>query len=49
VEYSSDLGSMINDARRTSEMKSRIAMTRVAFNRKKTLSPGKFDLKFRRK
>jgi hypothetical protein len=38
VEYLNYLGSMItNDARCTQEMKTRIAMEKVAFNRKKTL------------
>jgi hypothetical protein len=37
VEYLNYLGSMItNDARCTREIKSRIAMTKAAFNKKKT-------------
>jgi hypothetical protein len=42
-EYFTYLGSMItNDARRTREIKSRIAMA-TAFKRKKTLWASKFD------
>jgi hypothetical protein len=36
-----------NDARRTRETKSRIAMAKAAFNRKKTLFTGKLDLNLR--
>ena len=51
VEYFSYLGSMItNDTRwrPTPEIKSRIAMTNSAFN-KKTLFTRKFDLNLRKK
>ena len=37
VEYFNYLGNMINDSRCTREIKSRIAMAKAAFNRKKTL------------
>jgi hypothetical protein len=50
VEYFSCLGSMItNDARCTWEIKSRIAMAKAAFNRKKTLFTSKLDLSLRKK
>jgi hypothetical protein len=40
VEYLNYLGSMItNDARCAREIKSRIAMAKAAFNKKKNLSP----------
>jgi hypothetical protein len=45
VEYFNYLGSMItNDARCTSEIKSKIAMAKAAFNKKKTLFTSKLDL-----
>jgi hypothetical protein len=37
-----------NDGRRTCEIKSRIAMAKAAFNKKKTLFTSKFDLNLRR-
>jgi hypothetical protein len=44
VEYFNYLGSMItNDARCTLEIKSRIAMAKGAFNKKKTLFTSKLD------
>jgi hypothetical protein len=50
VEYFSYLGSMItNDARCTCEIESRIAMTKAAFNKKKTLFTSKLDLNLRKK
>jgi hypothetical protein len=50
VEYFNYLGSMItNDARCTREIKSRIAMTRAAFNKKKALFTIKLDLNLRKK
>jgi hypothetical protein len=50
VEYFNDLGSMItNDARCTREIKSRIAMSNAAFNKKKTLFTSKLDLNLRKK
>jgi hypothetical protein len=50
VDYFNDLGSMItNDARCTREIKSRIAMTKLAFNMKKTLFTSKLDLNLRKK
>jgi hypothetical protein len=40
VEYFKELGSMItNDKRRTREIKSRIAMTKAAFNKRRLFSP----------
>jgi hypothetical protein len=45
VEYFNYLGSMItNDAMCTREIKSRIAMAKAAFNKKKTLFTSKLDL-----
>jgi hypothetical protein len=45
VEYSRYLGSMItNEARCTREIKSRIVMSKAAFNRNKTLFTSKLDL-----
>jgi hypothetical protein len=38
-----------NDARYTYEIKSRIAMAKAAFNRKKTLFTSKLDLNVRKK
>jgi hypothetical protein len=50
LEYFNYLGSMItNDARCTHEMKSRIAMTKAAFNNKKTLFTSKLNLNLRKK
>jgi hypothetical protein len=50
VEYSNYLGSMItNDARCTREIKSSIAMAKVAFNKKKNLFTSKLDLNLRKK
>jgi hypothetical protein len=50
VEYLKYLGSMItNDARCTHEIKSRIAMAKAAFNKKKTLFTSKLDLNLRKK
>jgi hypothetical protein len=50
VEYFSYLGSMItNDARCTCEIKSRIAMAKAAFNKKKNLFTSKLDLNLRQK
>jgi hypothetical protein len=44
VEYFNYLDSMItNDARCTREIKSRIAMAKAAFNKKKTLFTSKLD------
>jgi hypothetical protein len=49
VEYFNYLGSMItNDARCTREIKSRIAMTKAAFNKKKTLVTSKLNLYLRK-
>jgi hypothetical protein len=45
VEYLNSLGSMItNDARCTRVIKSRIAMAKAAFNKKKNLFTSKLDL-----
>jgi hypothetical protein len=45
VEYFNYLGSMITkDAKCTCEIKSRIAMAKAAFNKKKTLFTSKLDL-----
>jgi hypothetical protein len=50
VECFNCLGSMItNDARRTREMKSRIAMAKSAFSKKKTFFTSKFDANLRNK
>jgi hypothetical protein len=50
VEYFNYFGSMItNNARCTREIKSRIAMTKAAFNNKKILFTSKLDLKLRKK
>jgi hypothetical protein len=50
VECLNYLGSMItNDARCIREIKSRIAMAKAAFNKKKTLSTSKLDLNLRKK
>ena len=50
VEYIKYLGSMLtNDGRCTCESKSRIAMAKAAFNKKKTLSTSKLDLNLRKK
>jgi hypothetical protein len=42
--YFNYLGSIINDATRTHEIQSRIAMAKAAFNRKKNLLLSKLDL-----
>jgi hypothetical protein len=50
VEYFNYLGSMkTNDARCTREIKSRIAMAKAAFNKKKNLFTSKLDLNLRKK
>jgi hypothetical protein len=50
VEYFSYLGSMITkDARCTLEVKSRVTITKAAFNKKKTLFTRKLDLNLRKK
>jgi len=50
VECIKYLGSMLtNDGRCTCEIKSRIAMTKAAFNKKKTLFTSKLDLNLRKK
>jgi hypothetical protein len=50
VEYFNYLGSMItNDARCTREIKSRIAMAKAAFDKKKNLFTSKLDLNLRKK
>jgi hypothetical protein len=50
VEYLNYLGSMLtSDARCTREIKSRIAMEKAAFNKKKTLFTNKQDLNLRKK
>jgi hypothetical protein len=50
VEYFNYLGNMIkNDARCTREIKSRIAMAKAAFNKKKSLFTSKLDLSLRKK
>jgi hypothetical protein len=50
MEYFNYLGSMItNDARCTREIKSRIAMAKAAFNKKKNLFTSKLDLNLRKK
>jgi len=50
VEYFSHLGSMItNETRCKYEIKSRIAMAKVAFNKKKTLFTSKLDSNLRKK
>jgi hypothetical protein len=49
VEYFNSLGSMINNARCTREIKSRIAMAIAAFNKKQTLFTSKLDLHLRKK
>jgi hypothetical protein len=50
VEYFNYLGSMItNDARCTREIKSRIAMAKAAFNKKKNIFTSKLDLNLRKK
>ena len=49
VEYFKYLGRMIrNDARRTREIKFRIAITKAAFSRKKTIFTCKLDLNLRK-
>jgi hypothetical protein len=50
VEYFNYLGSMItNDARFTREIKSRIAMAKAAFSKKKNLFTSKLDVNVRKK
>jgi hypothetical protein len=50
VEYFKYLGSILtNDGRCTCENKSRIAMAKAAFNKKKTLFTSKLDLNLRKK
>jgi hypothetical protein len=50
VEYFNYLGSMItNDARCTREIKSRIAMAKTAFTKKKNLFTSKLELNLRKK
>jgi hypothetical protein len=50
VEYLYYLGSMIaNDPRCIREIKSRIAMAKATFNKKKTLFTSKLDLNLRKK
>jgi hypothetical protein len=50
VEYFKYLGGMItNNARCTHEIKSRIAMAKAAFNKKKVLFTSKLDLNLRKK
>jgi hypothetical protein len=50
VEYSKHLRSLnTNDARFTRENKSRIALAKAAFNKKKTLFRQQTEIKFRRK
>ena len=50
VECFNYFGSMLtNDGRCTGEIKSRIAMAKVAFNKKKTLFTSKLDLDLRKK
>jgi hypothetical protein len=49
VEYFNCLGFMINGARCTCSIKSRIAMAKAAYNRKKTLFTSKLDLNLRKK
>jgi hypothetical protein len=50
VEYINYLGSMItNDAKCTREIKSRIVMAKIVFNKKKTLFTSKLDLNLRKK
>jgi hypothetical protein len=49
VQYFNYLGSMINYARCTREIKSRIAMAKAAFNKKKNLFTSKLDLNLRKK
>jgi hypothetical protein len=50
MEYFNHLGSMItNDASCTCKIKSRTAMAKAAFNKKKTLFPSKVDLNLRKK
>ena len=50
VEYFKYLGSMLTeDGRCTCEIKSRIAMAKAAFNKKKNLLTSKLDLNLRKK
>jgi hypothetical protein len=48
MEYFNYLGSMtVHDSRCTSEIKSSIAITKIALKRKKTLFASKFDINLR--
>jgi hypothetical protein len=49
VEYFRYLGSMINDARRTREIKSRITTAKAAFYKKKDRFTRKLDLNLSKK
>jgi hypothetical protein len=49
VEYFHCLGSIINDARCTREIKSRISMAKTAFNKTKTPFTSKMELRLRKK
>ena len=49
MEYFNYLGRMINDARCTREMKSRIAMVKASFTKTKVLSTSKLDLNLKKK
>jgi len=50
VEYFKYSGSILtNDGRYTCEIKSRIAMAKAAFNKKKNLFTSKLDLELRKK
>jgi hypothetical protein len=49
VEYLNHLVCMINEARRTREIKSRIALAKATFNKKKTLFTRKLDVNLRKK
>jgi hypothetical protein len=49
VEYFNCLGSITKDARCTREIKSKIAMAKAAFNKKKNLFTSKLDLNLRKK
>ncbi|GFG33363.1 hypothetical protein Cfor_09992, partial [Coptotermes formosanus] len=49
VEYFNYVGSMINDATCTREIKSRVAIATAAFTKKKMLFTSQFDLHMRKK
>jgi len=49
VECFKYLGSMLNDGRCTHEIKSRIAMAKAAFSKKKNLFTSKLDVNLRKK